>query len=201
LTEGTSPNPRWLIKFDSQNHKDEEIYERSFGKLLQAFDEEEPSSAPRKPAKPQVPVGRRGSTGKNGGTSSEGEAADEAADEAGSEKRTAKKVVQFTPGSNTVSDHSSTPETSTSRSERERASAREERSKRRQAKIDDETVFPEGETAGLVGVKRRPPPPPHQSKKRQREEDQGEAVKVKLLTGTLYLYRGRHRRAEFIRRV
>ena len=38
--------------------------------------------------------------------------------------------------------------------------------------------------------------------KRPRHEEDGKCLKIKLLTGTLYLYRGpRNRRAEFVRRV
>ena len=226
LTEGTSPNPRWLVKFDGQNHKDEEIYERSFGKMISANDEEDPniSSGVSPLAGPQArsskPSGvkpiierasRRGSAGHGSSrnSSSEGEAPE------GEKTSNAKKVVQFNGpegdggGSNAGSDNSSTAETSsTRRSARDRVSAREARSRRRQAKIDEE--LPGGEIVGgvagggVAGVapKRRAPPPPQQpNKKRKNEDGLGEVVKVKLLTGTLYLYRGRHRRAEFIRRV
>jgi hypothetical protein len=44
-------------------------------------------------------------------------------------------------------------------------------------------------------------PLPKQDSKRIKTEDGTEVVKVHLLTGTLYLYRGLHRRAEFVRRV
>ena len=37
--------------------------------------------------------------------------------------------------------------------------------------------------------------------KRQRTDEESECVKVKLLTGTLLIYRGQHARAEFVRRV
>jgi len=57
---------------------------------------------------------------------------------------------------------------------------RAQRSKRRQVKI---------ETKGPKNVKK------------QRKADDGNCLKVKLLTGTLYLYRGKHARAEFVRRV
>jgi hypothetical protein len=34
LTEGTSPNPRWLVKFDNKDMKDEEVYEHVFGRKV-----------------------------------------------------------------------------------------------------------------------------------------------------------------------
>jgi hypothetical protein len=206
LTEGTSPNPRWLIKFDGQPQKDEEMYERSFGKLISANDEEDspsPLTVQQRKTSSSKPIGggRRGSVGKNSGTSSEdGEVTGDEPKKGKSSS--SKKTVQFTKGSNDGddgSDDSSTPETAAARKSRvDRASAREERSRRRQAKIDEEIPIGPGE---VVGGKRRPPPPPLSKNKRQRTEEDGEVVKVKLLTGTLYLYRGRQRRAEFIRRV
>ena len=199
LTEGTSPNPRWLVKFDRQPQKDEEMYERSFGKLLVAYDEDEPSTRSRsplppavqsKPSKPNGNAARRGSTGKNSSTSSDEEQKKSVKDNG------SKKGSEVSEGSNAGSDDdSSTPETGSRRSSRDRVSAREERSRRRQAKIDEDVPGQESS-----GGKRRPPPL-NGSKKRPRGENDGEVVKVKLLTGTLFLYRGLHRRAEFIRRV
>jgi hypothetical protein len=90
---------------------------------------------------------------------------------------------------------------------RDRMSAREARSRRRQAKIDEDAPFTTTTATGGLGeeathsAKRRLRPPPNHGKKRQRQADDGEVVKVKLLTGTLYLYRGQHRRVEFVRRV
>jgi hypothetical protein len=76
-----------------------------------------------------------------------------------------------------------------------------------------QTILPVVEKAGtglrlidiLAGGKRRLPPPSGHSKKYKFNEPQyaedGEVVKVKLLTGTLYLHRGQNRRVEFVRRV
>jgi hypothetical protein len=74
LTEGPSPNPRWLVKFDGQPQKDEKMHERSFGKVLVSYDDEEPSSSSpisavqRKPAKPQGSGGLQGSGGMSSAT-------------------------------------------------------------------------------------------------------------------------------------
>ena len=83
-----------------------------------------------------------------------------------------------------------------------RALARESRSRRRQAKIEESRQSPP------PAAKRRfPPPPPRYSKAKKARtncsngDDDEEVVIVKLLTGTLYMYRGIHRRVEFVRRV
>lgn len=85
-----------------------------------------------------------------------------------------------------------------------RQAAREQRSLRRQAKIDTDvnpTLGPAPGSVQLNASKKRRIPPPKQSTKRIKTDDGEEVVKVHLLTGTLYLYRGLHRRAEFVRRV
>lgn len=241
LTEGPSPNPRWLIKFDSQPYKDEEMYERAFGKLLVDSNAEETeekeqqqSSTVMAPDLANSGSGSKVSTnpanstatgntiGKGGSASGEGEKSDDAkkgkrgsnssvSSSAGAtiSKTTTNstKEVQFQQsggsGSNDLSDDSSSGGKGRYRSTADRASAREARSKRRQAQIDEQRVV--GGTDILAGGKRRLPPPPGHSKKYKFNEPQyaedGEVVKVKLLTGTLYLHRGQNRRVEFVRRV
>lgn len=63
------------------------------------------------------------------------------------------------------------------------ASAREQRSKRRQAQQPPSVSFS------------RP------TKKSKTSKSKEPAIKIPMLTGTLFLYRGRHRRAEFVRKV
>jgi hypothetical protein len=229
LTEGTSPNPRWLIKFDGQPYKDEEVYEQTFGKLLIAADDE-PESLPTEPVPP-----RRQSSGKStsSSTSSSTSISTEAdkkisattkTDEAlagqvllakdgddGSKDAADKKDKKSVTFSNENSPIGSDEESSTQETGTEggNVSARESRSLRRQTMIDesDGVLAWTGGTGNLtVGGKRRPPPGGSNGKngsksKRPRQEGDDSVVKVKLLTGTLYLYRGRNRRAEFIRRV
>jgi hypothetical protein len=203
LSESMSPNPRWLVKFDGQPQKDEEMYEKAFGKILVPADDEDDTpdsgsvATSQKPGlKPSGGVIRSGGSNKGTGTSSEeGEIGEGSNKES---KATLKKDSQIAAeGLNAGSDASSNAE-STSGGKSSRVSAREARSKTRQKKIDD-VVPAMGDIA--AGAKRRAPIPPNNSKKRQRGEADGEVIKVKLLTGTLYLHRGRHRRAEFVRRV
>jgi hypothetical protein len=229
LTEGTSPNPRWLIKFDGQPYKDEEVYEQTFGKLLIAADDE-PESLPTEPVPP-----RRQNSGKSvnstsgsstsintevdkkiAATAKTDEAVvgqvlpakdgDDGSKDAGSDKKDKKSVTFSNENSPIGSDESSTQETGT---EGGNVSARESRSLRRQTMIDESDgvlAWTSGTGNLTVGGKRRPPPGGGNGKngskaKRPRQEGDDSVVKVKLLTGTLYLYRGRNRRAEFIRRV
>jgi len=194
LTEGTSPNPRWLVKFDGQSHKDEEMYERAFGKLLASSGEDEPIARSKSPtlasqekaSKAQSRSNRRGSNGRNSSTSSEDDVKKVS-------KESGKKEVQF----EEEVDAGSESETSSRKSSTaDKVSAREARSRRRQAQIDEETPANDASK----GTTRRAAPQGN-ARKRQRVDTDGEVIKVKLLTGTLFLYRGLHRRAEFIRRV
>jgi hypothetical protein len=135
LTEGKSANPRWLVKFDNEPWKDEELYEHTFGKLL-------------KTSKP--------SSSSEGGETSK------------------KKSVTF---SAEVSDSSSS---------KMRALARGQRSTRRQAKVQVDNKRP---LKSIVPAS-----------KRVKRNSNEEVVMVQMLTGTLYLYRGLNRRAEFVRK-
>lgn len=218
LTEGPSPNPRWLVKFDSQPYKDEEMYERAFGKLLHSNEEsEEQSSAPtasevtsgsNSRSKTSISLTNAAIESANdskSGASGDGDKSDDAKKGKNSngskdDATTKSKGVQ---GSGTLSQDSAEDSSPNEEASRSRASAREARSRRRQAMIDDAAVLPGTEI--LAGKRKMPPPPAHRSKQFKHNDAQyaedGEVVKVKLLTGTLYLYRGAQRRVEFVRRV
>jgi hypothetical protein len=204
LTEGPSPNPRWLIKFEKKSYKDEEMYERAFKALIHSNEDvDERKNHSTTIIAPQLHIVSRSTpspdnTKVDGSTPSEGGNSDDAKEgnkgnsssvsssaTMTTSKTVSSKSVQFHKGdtaSNEGSDDSSpNEENSGSRKARYRASQREARSRRRQAKIETS------------------------SKKIKPNEQQyagnGEVVKVALKTGTLYLYRGTHRRVEFVRRV
>ena len=109
-----------------------------------------------------------------------------------------KKSVTFSESSPVGSEGESSSGVPGESAERKRAlaSAREQRSLRRQTKDDDDD--------GTTGAKRTRQGPiknsglPSNSKRARRTDD--EVIKVPMLTGTLYLYRGLHRRAEFVRK-
>eukprot|EP00536_Pseudo-nitzschia_multiseries_P000371 jgi/Psemu1/321562/estExt_fgenesh1_pg.C_50020 len=225
LTEGPSPNPRWLVKFDSQPYKDEEMYERAFGKLLHSAEDgedqhpalaaPETTSSGSARGKTSATAADFASDGKGTqGVSSEGDKSDDGKKGKNSSSNNIEAAVAATTSSRSRSVQSqraggnfsqdsaddSSPADEASRS---RASAREARSRRRQAMIDDAAIVPGTEI--LAGKRKLPPPPGSRSKQYKTSETQyaeeGEVVKVKLLTGTLYLYRGEQRRVEFVRRV
>lgn len=204
------------------------MYERAFGKLLHSNEEsEEQQSAAASDVtssggtrnKSHISAAKSATDelndGKGSGNSGDGDKSDDTKKgksanrgnidvTTGSADSSKSKSVQFQKSSGTLSqdsadDSSPTEENSTSRS---RASAREARSRRRQAMIDDAAIAPGTE---ILAGKRKLPPPPGQRSKQYKSDSQytgdGEVVKVKLLTGTLYLYRGAQRRVEFVRRV
>ena len=272
LTEGPTPNPRWLVTFDEQNHKDEELYEKAFGKTLYSVEAEEElkqqdfstalsssdhqdmdeaekdktqdteeqthavnknedlgsndavsASNGRKTSSPTVGASNSleedmtGNDNNNNSTAATNDNngstvgnSSQSVDSRGKRSVKGKKTVSFSEdGTAGPSDDSSSQLDSNSK----RVSAREQRSRRRQAKIEEEavTIAPmpahsHKPTASIGGSrsKRRMPGKHSTLKKRKTINSSGaseEVVKVKLNTGTLYLYRGVNRRAEFIRRV
>lgn len=70
------------------------------------------------------------------------------------------------------------------------AKARQQRSQRRQAKVDEDVVKNPHKPSVPIAAN---------NKKIKTKND--DVIRVTMLTGTLLLYRGKHRRAEFIRRV
>ena len=94
----------------------------------------------------------------------------------------------------TFSDRSTASDDSSGSLDAKRVSAREQRSRRRQAKMGTDAPTADGRKR----LRALPTNPPSPNKKLRGDE---EVVVVNLLTGTLYLYRGAHRRAEFVRRV
>jgi len=243
LTVCSSSNPRWLVKFDSQPYKDEEMYERAFTTLIHSNEDTEEqqqhsviipdlansgsSSSSSSGSARNTSTNAANSAlvvhtnGKGGDASSEGEKSDDAKKgkkgsnssvlAATTSKIINSKSVHFqrsgTCSNDGSDDHSPNEETSSGgigryRTLADRVSAREARSHRRQAKIDDAAIVPGAE---ILAGKRKLLPPMGHSKKHKYNEPQdaedGEVVKVKLLTGTLYLYHGSKRRVEFIRRV
>lgn len=172
LTEGPSANPRWLVKFDLEPWKDEELYERSFGTLLKKAGNEADRASPTDYPNKQS---------KRSSSSSE--------DDSSLKKR---KNVTFSEDSLVGSDSSSVAVRlpGDGRASK-KARARQERIARRQAKMDQEEV-----PSKRQGDKSR-----NADNKHSLGDGTGEEViEVKMLTGTLFLYRGLNRRAEFVRK-
>jgi hypothetical protein len=111
-------------------------------------------------------------------------------------------------GSSPMEDHEKRPaiNRTLSRSDgrKSKASDREQRSRRRHAKIDEESFIMIPGMELLGGGKRKINPNSGSTALKKYKHDptlDGEVVTVQLLTGTLHLYRGVQRRVEFVRRV
>ena len=198
LSVGVTPNPRWLVTFDDHPHKDEELYEKAFGDLIRAADKE---SAPvgQLPRRARSSISSNSSlqsrrTQRSSGSSEEREKGEErGGDLRNEETKKDNKSVSFS--QDNVAAEISPSATLV------RKGAREQRSLRRQAKIDTDVILPASDASNHQTAKKRRLPPPNHSNKRVKLGDAENVVKVHLLTGTLYLYRGLHRRAEFVRRI
>jgi hypothetical protein len=209
LSEGKTANPRWLVTFlDEHSWKDEELYEAVFGKHW-SKDLDEQSKTSRNHSRSQNTGMSNGTRKKSNKSSSAGMAASNVSTISSSPTSDAevsqtssstnkKKSVSFIESSlrnNEVvapsrDEHRSSP----------RSSTREQRSKRRQSHVMEKVEIKSLSKA----------PPNHKrpaltssrsgsdSKKVRRDE---EVVKIPMRTGTLYLYRGLVRRAEFIRHI
>jgi acetyl/propionyl-CoA carboxylase alpha subunit len=187
LSEGKTANPRWLVAFvDEPSWKDEELYEAVFGKHWPK-ETDVPQKQVRSRIKPPTNVARK-KTSKNS-TVKSSPSSDAEASQTSSTK---KKSVTFTETSAAVSEGDSSPREKSS----SRSSAREQRSKRRQAQVEKEVVVHHPTT-----MKRTLPPPTRTLPDNKKARKDEEVIKVPMLTGTLYLYRGPVRRAEFVRHV
>ena len=196
LSVGVTPNPRWLVTFDDHPHKDEELYEKAFGELIKSSGE---GDSPKVSAKRRVRTSTSPSssvyskkTSRSSLTSSDSDKVDVKKGDVPNKdsKRLSLSEVETSPNVSDGIVDVGTQESS------------EQRTLRRQANVDVEN---EPTTVQLPihssDTKKRRLPPMKQSNKRSRSQDGEEVVKVSLLTGTLYLYRGEHPRAEFIRRI
>lgn len=226
LTTGSSPNPRWIIQVEGPSSKDEEVYEHSFaGKVLSSGMESggsttevtktSPGSSPQ-----GSDAGSSDSRGRIKRTKKQADgtlhvetkqgAGDELTHNASAEgDNLAVEAVADT--DNTAmsqaidSKRSSPAHSDISAAALARLSARETRRNRRQATAPVKPVvvsINHPVTAAVANINRKRKLSGAAKlavkKKREREED---CVKIKFLTGTLLLYRGPLRRAEFVRRV
>lgn len=191
-----------MIKFEGP-YKDEEVYEHSFSKVGEGRRSSESSSGEGESHRIAADMGANRPSGNpsvkgKGGTASppleELVELSEIATEQPSDDNS--KEARKSQESSPVASDSSVPETAEAR--RKKASAREQRSRRRQAIIDEFGV-PQPMDEG--SVKRKMPPHKPFKSKRPKPSGDEKCLQIKLLTGTLYMYRGPNRRAEFIRKV
>lgn len=206
VTEESSPNPRWLVDFSSG--PEEVVYEHTFlskmGEDVATGDDEGDgkTSSNEGSAKPSVEVKQRRSPPPS---------------DAGADSD--RKGVAFSDGSSSVNGkRSATGRRSRNsvgtNSDADRVSAREARSRRRQALIDEPVVEPavvvntgkrKATGAALASQqykqRKRAAAAAAANNKNSNAEAEETVTKVKFLTGTLYIHRGTKRRVEFVRRV
>jgi len=205
LNTHSSVHPRWLVKFDGP-YKDEEMYEHAFSKVVANKGEHRHSgsSGDGESRRPTVSNNKKNHKSHSNASSRKSEAVNATDAQVLPPKHehdeTSKKLAAPSHENSPIgSEESSTPETD---GRKKKVSAREQRSRRRQAIIDEFGVAVPSQPAPAGGKRKLAGNQKTAAKsKRQRHEEDGTCLKIKLLTGTLYLYRGRHRRAEFIRRV
>lgn len=200
----SSVHPRWLVKFEA-TFKDEEVYEHLFVKIESVSGSQSDSSR-RSPLPGHSTERRSQKTSSTSPTTDEEAAAlNETKDieDSGYQQQKKKKGTSLSP---VPSDSSPDGSRQKSTNELRKISAREQRSKRRQEMLDEfgKYVIPNAHPYGTGKSKEgltRKGGNPTKGGKRSKQGNSSECLKIKLLTGTLYLHRGRNRRAEFVRRV
>lgn len=200
-----------MLTFDAESWKDEEFSEEAFGSVLGKADEGESSPTGRDPAA-SAAIKNKNKNNKNRNKPSEESKSGGTSGGSSSEEQSAnsdslqKKVVSFShdeqvnPTVDTEDASSPKQETTANkkqqRSLRDRVSDREQRSRRRQALIVDDPEV----GSSTDGKHPRPVEPVTRVTKKSKSGVDEEVIKIPMLTGTLFLYRGLRRRAEFIRK-
>lgn len=224
LTAESALKHRWLVGFDDTSFPDEDLYESDFGEILgkASTDSTVTSTSSTHSSKAasnsSAPSTRKSALkGKNNKTKESPtvdatvvtpETKHSSKHPASTSKKTSKTVKNGKNSNNKKqrvvnfdlpeSGNATTDESSTAASERESKrsaaiSAREARSKRRQAHFDVD--------AGVSQPPNKKAKTSNNSKKKSSTTaNSKDVVRIPMLTGTLVLYRGKHRRAEFIRK-
>lgn len=216
LTEESATRTRWLIAFDDESSwKEEEMYETAFGSIIGKAGPSKPlappvvktstkrtkkqrktSAASTADSQPDSSTGPKSSItssspSQNGSSSfianfKQSPAAVSSPDESvenainGNEKTNKKKRKSSDLDPQTAAE----PPSDSSDAKNAAAAARAARSLRRQAKLEEE------HTKRML---HHEPPP-----KKAKTEKDSNVVRVPMLTGTLILYRGPRRRAQFV---
>ena len=208
LVEDDPASP-WLVTFDDQEFQDEEIHDDELGPVVTRADDSDntasksgdnnkPKTAKKKSLrhKPQLPTRHNSSTDHKAGSGSE---------ESSTPDLKKKKRSPSLDHQNHHSDdrHSNAADTDASspidsgKNASSKVSDREQRSRRRhQSDADDapSTTLLKNDPARSLA------PVFHPSKKIKTKGGE-EVVKIPMLTGTLYLYRGAKRRVAFIPKI
>ncbi len=200
LVEDDSTSP-WLVTFDDQEFKDEEIHDDSLGPVVSRAEESDNGSSKngdtklkankKKPLrhKPQLPTKKSDQKACSGSE-------DSASPDVKRKKRSPSLDLHAEDRQSNVDTDASSPMDS-AKSGSSKVSDREQRSRRRH-QIDSEDV------PGASMLKPdlpRPVAPLFPVAKATKTKGGEAVVKIPMLTGTLYLYRGAKRRVAFIRKI
>ena len=228
LTEGDSPNPLWLVTFDRASVKDEEIYEKHFTRLIEKSKGPKPDGrktkgkrggARRRSSGSDEEAGNDGedaappqdaAEGKSGSNSSSDDKSSSGGGRRSKKDKKSRRAEDAASAESKDDDEeddgaasdSSAPSTKKGKGgvdRADRAASRAARSQRRQAMIEV-TVTEEvsKKTSGAKRAADAAAADDENGKKAKPADD--EVVKVKMNTGTLYLYKGLHRRVVFVRK-
>lgn len=205
----------WLVTFDDQDYPDEEIHEEDLGPVVARLDDSDnggskngdmtkPKIGSKKKflrtTKPTLPA--KLMDAKAGSGSDDAESFDSS-----NKKKRRSSSIDLLPddrqsnGDTDVSSPNDSSKNASSGSGRRSklVSDREQRSRRRQQIIEEEPgtgLLMGGHPGG--GATSGPSLPPSKKVKTHNGE---EVVKIPMLTGTLYLYRGAKRRVAFVRKL
>jgi len=198
--ESDANNPKWVVALDDDS-SEETVNESELGEILGKASEE----TVKKVKKPKRSAGRN--NGKEspvvGGTEAL-TAVNDTTNVAKQDSRSTgsqssneenKKKRPAPSSQDGASDSSGSPSDAAS-SKKARATAREQRSRRRQAMMEEVDNFI-GTSSNHGSARGIGKPRPTNNKKKKDDPD---LVKIPMLTGTLILYRGVRRRAEFVRK-
>eukprot|EP00934_Nitzschia_sp_Nitz4_P008179 Nitzschia sp. Nitz4//scaffold8_size234185//112519//113324//NITZ4_001263-RA/size234185-augustus-gene-0.243-mRNA-1//1//CDS//3329559824//8169//frame0 len=196
---------RWLVTFDHDDLRDEEIPQESLGPILRKGDDSDSGDISTQNEVGKVnqttkkKTGRgRSNTGGKGSVSGNDSRADSGSEDSVSQSNHKKrrKSVEFSEHNHDDTD-STPPEDASTTGLRSKASDRAKRVRRRQQTIDEDKMayLEKTNNAKSNGGMNHPP-----NKKPNLKGGEG-VVKIPMLTGTLYLYRGDRRRVAFIRKV
>jgi hypothetical protein len=175
LRMSTDENPRWQVEIEAGKETTEkELYESSFGEIIENQTLEEPKTV-RKSNKRKESIADESIAKLAEEPALEPENSDTSKPKAGSQRSS---------DNNANSDSSTTPSDNSKKAAR--ASAREERVRRREAKVEVKAST----TSSFASKKQK-----------KFHHNSTECIKIPMLTGTLYLYHGMTRRAEFVRKV
>ena len=197
VPESSTLNPRWIVSLDDEESSlDQEAYEASFGEILDKPITAIPSttnhkkpSRKREAVTPDADAGAASNSSGNEGSNPS------------KPSKASRKTTTTTSATTTRVSFVEPVGHNTTAARR----AREERSRRRQATLQPSVAVHHRKATRVLdhtsrrrnchGKKKHGPP---SASTTVQDKD---VVRVPMLTGTLILYRGPHRRAEFVRSV